>query len=172
MKKIIMALTATVILSAPAMAQNDQNQDHHKRMDKAEMVQHHTNRMVKDYGLNDQQAKQLLDLNTEYAGKLPMGLGRRFAQGHHGKGFQGRNRMQGDSLKKQVDGTTAATAQQRPHLSKEEMDKRHAEMKAQREEYDKKLSTIMTDEQFKKYQESVSKRMTRQGKPHDGKAKQ
>lgn len=141
-------------------------------MNAAEMAQHHTDRMVKMYGLNEQQAKQLLDLNTEYAGKLPMGFGRKFAQGHHGQGRRGGNWMQGDSLKKQADQATAATAQQRPALSKEEMDKRRAEMKAQRDAYDKKLATIMTDTQFKKYQENVGKRMLRQGRPLQGKSNQ
>ena len=73
MKKTIVAIAAAVMMSANLMAQDDQKQDQQPQQpDKTEMIKQHTDQMVKDYGLNEEQADKLLALNTEYADKLPM----------------------------------------------------------------------------------------------------
>ena len=69
MKKMIMALVAAMMMSANAMAQDNDQQVRRGRkpMDQKEMIQRRTDETVKAYGLNDEQAAKLLDLNTRYA---------------------------------------------------------------------------------------------------------
>ena len=47
------------------------------------MIKHRTERTVKEYNLNDKQAKQLLDLNTKYADMMKP-MHRHGGPGHHG----------------------------------------------------------------------------------------
>ena len=71
MKKMMMTLLAAVVVSTAAVAQNkDDNKSPQDNNRKQEMVKHRTDRLVKDYQLNDQQARQLLELNTKYADKM------------------------------------------------------------------------------------------------------
>ena len=71
MKKMMMTLLAAVMVSTAAVAQNkDDNKSPQDNNRKQEMVKHRTDRLVKDYQLNDQQARQLLELNTKYADKI------------------------------------------------------------------------------------------------------
>ena len=65
MKQMIIAIAVAVIFSSAAMAQNQE-----KGIKKEEMVKHRTEKMVKDYDLNDKQAAKLLELNTKYADKM------------------------------------------------------------------------------------------------------
>ena len=59
MKQIIMTLAAALFISSAALAQ--EKNDNRKQ----EMIKHRTERTVKAYGLNDKQAKELLNLNTK-----------------------------------------------------------------------------------------------------------
>ena len=68
MKKMMMTMIAAVLMSSAAFAQEEKKCECKcKQPDKTEMVKHRTDRVVKKYGLNDQQAASLLELNT----KLP-----------------------------------------------------------------------------------------------------
>ena len=60
MKKMILAFAATMMMTA-AMAQDDnqQGRQERRRMDRTEMIKNRTDRTVKQYGLNEEQAKQL-----------------------------------------------------------------------------------------------------------------
>ena len=86
MKKFLMMLVAATTLMLSANAQNaDNQQGEHKQLDKTEIIQKQTDRMVERYGLSEEQAKQLLKLNTAYGGRFmgrPGGHGpRRNGQG-------------------------------------------------------------------------------------------
>ena len=77
MKRIIMTLAAAVLISSTVLAQ--EKNDNRKQ----EMIKHRTERTVKEYNLNDKQAKELLELNTKYADMMrPMH--RHGGPGHHG----------------------------------------------------------------------------------------
>ena len=76
MKKAMMAIVAAVMMSASALAQDAQQQRPQPRMDRGEAAKQRTEQMVKDYALSEEQAQKLLDLNTEYAEKIPMMMGR------------------------------------------------------------------------------------------------
>lgn len=147
MKKMILAIAAAMTMTA-AMAQGDNQQGRpdRKKMDKTEMVKMRTDRTVKQYGLNETQAKQLLDLNTKYADQMGPGMG---GPRPGGKGM-GRGNRGGD---KQGD---------RPQLT----DEQKAEMKAQHQkreesmkEYDAALQQILTADQYKAYKADAEKRM-------------
>ena len=119
-------------------------------MDRTEMVKNQTDRMVKEYGLNDEQAAKLLELNTSFADKMPrMRGGQRPGGGQRG-GMRQRN----------TDGNTGATAQgeRQGRPSREEMEARMKEMRANQDAYQGELKKIMTEEQFAKYQEDIQRR--------------
>ena len=72
MKKMMMTMIAAVLMSSAAFAQEEKKCEckNCKKPDKTEMVKHRTDKFAKKYGLNDQQAASLLELNTKYADKF------------------------------------------------------------------------------------------------------
>lgn len=144
MKQIIMTLAAALFISSAALAQ--EKNDNRKQ----EMIKHRTERTVKAYGLNDKQAKELLDLNTKYADMMrPMH--RHGGPGHHGMG--GRR----PEPPKDMNGEKPEP----PRGDRKEMrEKMEKDMKA----YDEELQKIMTPEQYKSYKADMEKR--RMERPH------
>ena len=127
MKQIIMTLAAALFISSIALAQ--EKNDNRKQ----EMIKHRTERTVKEYNLNDKQAKQLLELNTKYADMMrPMH--RHGGPGHHG--------MRG----------------QRPEPPKGDTKEMHEKMKKDMKAYDEELQKILTPEQYKNYKSDMEKR--------------
>lgn len=163
MKKSILAIIATVTLSMSAMAQSENgNAPQRPQMDRTEMVKNQTDRMVKDYGLNETQAAQLLKLNTDYADKMP-----------RMRGFRPNGQRDGMQRQRRADGNNGATAQgeNRERPSREQMEARMKEMRENQEAYNAELKKILTEEQFAKYQENSQRRMQsmgRQGGPRGG----
>lgn len=108
-----------------------------------------TERMRKELSLTEEQATKVLALNKEYQDVLSQDP------------RMGGMRPQGQ----QADGETAATAQQqrqRPQFT----DEQKAEMKQRMEKrkaYNDQLKTILTAEQFEKYQKTQMRRGTRRG---------
>ena len=114
------------------------------------MVKAQTERMVQEYGLNEAQKAKLLELNTQYAGKLRMG----------GRGGQrGGQRFGGPQ-----GGNQQGSMQQGERPSREQMEARMKEMRANREAYNAELKNILTEEQFSKYEEAEKQRMERFGR--------
>ena len=141
MKKIVLMFVALMTI-ANASAQTEGNKDErdNRRGDRTEW-------MVKELGLSAQQAEQLKELNAKYPE-----LQRR------GGGPRG-NRGPRPGMQPRTDGNTGATAQagQRPERpSREEMEKRAAERRTQMEVYNNELKGILTDEQFKVYEEKMA----------------
>ena len=133
MKKMMMTLLAAVVVSTAAVAQNkDDNKSPQDNNRRQEMVKHRTDRLVKDYQLNDQQARQLLELNTKYADKM---------RPHHPR-HHGPHGMKG----------------QRPEPPKGDRQDRRKEMDETMKAYEAELQKIMTPEQFKKYQADMQQR--------------
>lgn len=173
MKKMIMALVAAMMMSANAMAQDNDQQVRRGRkpMDQKEMIQRRTDETVKAYGLNDEQAAKLLDLNTRYADKMrPMPRGGQGRFGNRGGGFHRqdmRNAPMPD-MKKDVQKPEMEKDAPKPELEeapKPEMGKdaprqfspedakaRGEEMRKVMEAYNEELKAIMTPEQYEKYQ--------------------
>ncbi|MBQ5495082.1 MAG: DUF4890 domain-containing protein [Prevotella sp.] len=166
---MMMTMIAAVLMSSAAFAQEEKKCECKcKQPDKTEMVKHRTDRVVKKYGLNDQQAASLLELNTKYADKFGG------PRGHHGKKHGMRH---GKKHEGQADATTGATTPQprgdkkRPELTEEQkaqFEARRQEMEANRKAYETELKKILTEDQFKQY-EADMKKHKRHGHRHDKK---
>ena len=149
MKQIFLSI-AVMLLSINTNAQDNQGQrPEGRKIDNTEMVKRRTEGTVKQYGLNEEQAKQLLELNTKYADAF--GGGFRGMRGQRPEGRQGGNGQRG----------------QRPEMT-EEMRKQMEEARKQREEsmknYDAELQKILTADQYKAYKEDQEKRMREFGR--------
>ena len=176
MKKIMFSMAAAILMSASALAQTDNAP---QQPDQAEMIKQRTENTVKQYGLNEDQAKQLLDLNTKYADKMPMGFGRRGGgrRGGPRPGFGGGPQGGpqggfGGGPQGGPEGGFGGGPQggfgggQMPQMSEEQraqMQERMKQMQENREAYDKELEAIFTPEQFKAYKEDQEKNRSRRG---------
>ncbi|UKK66728.1 DUF4890 domain-containing protein [Prevotella communis] len=142
MKKLVLTMIAMVTMSLSAMAQDTAQV--RRQFNPEQMAKMRTDAVVKKYGLNDDQAKKLLDLNTRFAGKIrpmgPMGGQRRGGQRMQGDRPQ---RMNPDSLRAQ--GQRRGQGQRGGGFNREEMQKNM-------EAYNNELKSILTPEQYEAYQ--------------------
>ena len=150
MKKIVMTLVALLTMTA-AVEQNNGNGQ--RREFKKPTPEEMTNRMADQLKLDDKQKTKVLELNKEYEGVLGgPGMGRGFGRGQGGPGGPG--------------GFQGGQQGQRPELTEEqraEMRKQMQQRMEQRQEYEKKLKDILTDDQYKTYQEQQQQRRGRGG---------
>jgi len=154
MKKIVMTMVALLTMTA-AVAQDGEKRE--RREFKKPTPEEMTNRMSDQLKLDDKQKAKVLKLNKEYEGVLMggPGMGRGMGKGPRGP---------------RPDGETGATQKndeqkqrpQRPELTDEQKAKMKENME-KRQEYDKKLKDILTDEQYKTYQEQHQRRGGRGG---------
>lgn len=168
MKQMIMTLLAAVMVSTAAVAQDkDSNKPSMDNNRKQEMVKHRTDRMVKDYQLNDKQAKKLLALNTEYADKMrPRHHG---PHGHHGpQGMQGQRPEppKADMKGERPEPPKADMKGERPEPPKGDREEHHKEMAETMKAYDAELQKIMTKEQYEKYKADMQQRREKGPKGH------
>jgi hypothetical protein len=141
MKKIVMTMVALLTMTT-AMAQNNENGQ--RRGFQRQTPEEMTNRMADQLKLDDKQKSKVLDLNKEYEGVLGgPGMGRGFGRGMRGQ------RPDAQS------GATEQNGQQRPQMPQltEEQRVQMKQMMEKRQEYDKKLKDILTDDQYKTYQQ-------------------
>ena len=142
MKKLVLTMIAMVTMSLSAMAQDTAQV--RRQFNPEQMAKMRTDAVVKKYGLNEEQAKKLLDLNTRFAGKIrpmgPMGGQRRGGQRMQGDRPQ---RMTPDSLRAQ--GQRRGQGQRGGGFNREEMQKNM-------EDYNNELKSILTPEQYEAYQ--------------------
>lgn len=163
MKKMILAIAAAMMMSANVMAQGNQQRP---QMDPAEMMKARTEQMVKEYGLNEEQAKKLEVLNTNFAQKMPMmggqrGQGQR-TQGQTGQRQRGQGQTERDQRPQRQQGDTIRRGE-RPQGQGQRGQMNFEEMRKNMEEYNAELQKIMTEEQFKKYTENNQRRMGQRG---------
>lgn len=161
MKQMVMSIAALLLLSTAVKAQENGGQRPERpRMDRTEMIQRRTDGVVKKYGLNEEQAKQLLSLNTKFAdqmgprGPRPDGQGMR--RGNRGQRPQG-----GDSIR-----------QQRPQRPQGEANQQRPQMDDRMKAYDEELQKIMTPEQYKAYKADQEERMKQFGQRGQGQRRQ
>ena len=86
MKKMMFTLAAALMMSAAAFAQGNGG-GQRPQMDRDQMIKMRTDRTVERYKLNEEQAKQLLELNTKYADT--QAFGSRRGGGRMGGGRRG-----------------------------------------------------------------------------------
>ena len=163
MKRMILALVAIMTMTA-AMAQGDNQQGRRERrqFDRAEMIKNRTDDAVKKYGLNEQQAAKLLELNTKYADTMGPRMG-----GRRGGG-QGGMRPRPNFGDNNGEG---AQPGQRPEMTDEmraQMEKMRKEREEARKKYDEELQTIMTADQYKAYKADEEARQQQFGRRQGG----
>lgn len=120
MKRIAFLMIALFMIGGVVMAQGQRGE--HKKMTPAERAEKMTERMVKEYSLNDVQKKQLLEVNLARCEKMD-------------------TRM---SMRPDVNGKK--DGKKAPQMTKEEREKMRAEMKNANDEYNAQLQKIMTEE--------------------------
>jgi dihydroorotate dehydrogenase len=133
MRKFIVSIFLIAAVSTGASAQNEQGGNRPPRMDRTVWAKRRTEMMVQKYGLNEEQAKALQELNEK---QMPRGNGQRpprpdSTQAERPKGPRG----------------------PRPGGNWQEMQK----------EYNEQLQKIMTADQFKAYMEDMEKRRQERG---------
>lgn len=153
MKKIVFALAMTLVTTATAMAQDDQQAEpiQQGKPDKTEMVQRRTDMMAEKLGLNDEQKAQLLELNTKYADRM-----KHFGARGQRPGGRAGQRHEGDSVPP------------RPEAGKA-LEGKHPKGEAPRglrrggnaqdmAEYEQELQKILTPEQYEAYNKEKQNR--------------
>ena len=155
MKKIVMTMVALLTMTA-AVAQDNNSENRQRREFKKPTPEEMTTRMTESLKLDDKQQKKVLELNKEYENVLGgPGMGRGFGRGQRGP---------------RPDGQTGASQnnnnQQRPERPQmtEEQRAKMQQMMEKRQEYDKKLKEILTDDQYKTYQKQNRRRGGRGGR--------
>ncbi len=152
------------MMGGAAIAQDEQKKDNDKRMpNKTEMIQRRTDMMVNRYGLNDKQKEKLQKLNTEYADKLG-GPGMGMRRGGHGGHGMGHGMRPGQ--RPEAGGNAPSREGKRPEMSEEQraqMKQQMEQMRKNREAYGAELKKIMTEEQYKKFQDDEQQNRGRGG---------
>ncbi len=143
-------IVAALTLTMSASAQSDNNEQR-QRPSKTEMIQKRTDQMVERYGLNKEQAQQLLKVNTTYEGQ--------FMGGPRGP--------RGPRMNGQVQPPARPDSTERKRPSKEDMEAMRKEMSTKMEAYKAEVKKIMTDEQFAKYEADLKN--FRPGRKQDNK---
>ena len=126
MKRISFLLAALLMMGGMVMAQGPRRggQD----MDPKTRAERMTERMAKEYSLNEDQKQQLQDVNLTWVQKMAANQGGRSKDNKAAK------------------------------MTKEEREKKMAEMKKSREDYDAQLKKIMTKEQYDSYVKKQAER--------------
>lgn len=167
-----MTLAAALIISATAMAQEVKKSER-KTIDRTEMIQKRTEAVAKRYGLDEEQTKKLLELNKKYDGKaggMMVRGDRRPMKG--GMNARPRGMAKDSTMRKQGHLVTDSTMRKRPA----DIVKMRQEATETMQAYNKELQTIMTPEQYQKYEQDMKSRtktgvnIQKSGKPNNKKA--
>lgn len=151
-KAMLICASMALLLSSGAFAQGNGPRPQRERPDEATMVKMRTERMVKELGLDEKQEAKLLELNQKYprmmmGGPGGPGMGRPPMDGQRPdgeeSGVKAKNSKKAKPDRKKADGGRA-------NMTEEQMN----QMKADREAYEAGLKEILTEEQFKTWQES------------------
>lgn len=160
MKRIIMIMVAAFLMGGMVMAQHARRGD--KMPEPKVRAERMTERMAKEYSLNDTQKKQLLEANlvlVEKMGDMPMRHRGEMRKGKKGctcsKADKHHNKR--DSIAKKEGRKSQLTDEQRAQ-KKAEMAKKREEMTAARTAYAAQLQKIMTKEQYASYTKNLQER--------------
>lgn len=168
-----MALAAAIMMSSAAMAQTKDSVKVRK-FDKTEMAKKRTAMTVKRYGLNSEQAAKLLELNTQYADSMNMGMAhpgarnmQRFARTNDRRMATAKRDSMTKVPMKKAEGSMKKMEGSMRMVKGQPVKSRDFRSNAAKvmESYNAKLKEIMTEEQYKKYTEDMQNRMNRQAKP-------
>ena len=156
MKKMILAIAAALMMSITVTAQENatEQKPEMKRPDMTEMVKNRTDETVKKYGLNEEQAAKLLELNTKYMGKMGPRRG-----GPRREGVRGERGMRPDSMRHHRERPEGEMKEATGKRERPDMKGDREGFRKQMEEYDAEMQKIMTEEQYKAYKADQEKHM-------------
>lgn len=150
MKKITVFMI-TLLMSVTVMMAQEQVHQERKRMEPKERAEKMTERMAKEYSLNDAQKQQLLELNLTVTEKI--GGRQALPRNKEGKGT-----MKADKKNKKVRKSCEAKSCE----CKKGREKGELKRQNHRLDYDARIKEIMTEDQYKAYS---TKRAERPGRP-------
>lgn len=144
MKRISFLMLALLLMGGMVMAQG--NRRGNRQMDTKVRAERMTERMAKEYSLNDAQKKQLLEVNIAMMEQMsPRSKDMK-------RGRRDRACVTDSCCAREYKGKY-------PKRSKEDRQKMQQEMKSSREAYEKQLQKIMTQDQFATYLRNQAERM-------------
>lgn len=173
MKRIAMMLMAAFFVGGVMMAQPGRRGEG-KMQDPKAHAERMTERMAKEYGLDDAQKAKLLEVNMAWAEKMgsmrpPHGMKRPAPEKACCDSCTcAKEKKGGKEAKRQpkADKRPQLTDEQRAQM-KAEREKRQTDMQAARQEYDAQLQQIMTKEQYAAYTKKMQERKEKAGKRPD-----
>lgn len=156
MKRIIVLMMAVFLAGGLVMAQ--QGRRGGKKLDPKVSAERMTERMAKEYSLNDVQKQQLLVANlalVEKIGDMPMryGMGMNNDNRENRAGKHHKGRKAGHK-------NARLTEEQRAKMQAE-MQKKRAEMETAMTQYQAELQKIMTKDQYAAYTKNMQERKLR-----------
>ena len=168
MKKSLLIIAAALMLSVSAFAQWDNGGQGFQRPDPAVMIQMRTDRMVQELGLDEAQAAKLLELNQKYPNAMMGGRGPRMNGRRNGQEVnqdEANQETTGKKAKKakknkKAEAETQVEPQEggRPAMPPGMDEEKIKEMQSDAEAYDAELKEILTEDQYKTYQENKNRR--------------
>lgn len=154
MRTILLAAMMALAIHCTAQ-QTDGQADRRRNFDPKEMTQRRTDEAVKRYGLDEAQAKKLLELNQKYDTLLmrPMGGPGRGPRPGGDRGPRPESRP--DSTQRRE-----PTAEQKAKMEegRKQWDAQRQKMEEARKAYDTELQAILTAEQYEKYKADSKER--------------
>lgn len=155
MRRIVLLLMAVFLIGGMAMAQQARRGD--KRPDPKVRAERMTERMAKEYSLNDTQKKQLLEANmalVEKMGDMPMHRRQDMKKGKKGGDSCTCPCKEGNekcTKAPEMKNKKAPLTDEQRAQKKAEIEKKRKEMKAAHAEYDTQIKKIMTKDQYSAY---------------------
>lgn len=154
MKKTLFVIAAALLLSICAFAQENRRQGF-ERPDEATMLKMRTDRMARELGLDEAQTAKLLELNQKYPNTM---MGPRMGeQGRPGMGRPPREGMNDQNATEE--NAPKKDRKARKAEEKKAQEAQIKEMEAAMEAYENELKGILTEDQYKTYQENKNRRM-------------
>ena len=149
MKRIVF-LAVVVLMACTVLMAQENRREGKKQTDPKERAEQMTERMAKEYSLNDVQKQQLQELNLSMAGKMKdrqaMHQGKKGPKGKKGE-------CKNQEMKKE--------RKERSEVRKEEREKMHARMTESHKAYNAKVKDIFTPEQYAKYEKNQAERQAK-----------
>ena len=141
MKKIVLMMVALLSMTAVQAQENDNNLNQQQFRGPRQITpEQMTERMTNDLKLTDEQKTKVLALNKEYE-KVIAGPGMRAPRPRNTDGESGATTQQNQQRPERPQMTDAQREEMKQRMEK-------------RKEYEEKLKEILTEDQYKKYQES------------------
>lgn len=158
MKRISFLILTILMACTMSMAQGNRRGGERK-VDPKERAERMTDRMAKEYSLNDTQKQKLYEVNLAMVESM-----KEAPAMHHKRGHQGKKAKCDANCQCKKDANAKCTCdncKKQPKMTKEERDKLHNQIKEKRTAYNTKVKEIMTEDQYKAFTKKQADRQER-----------